>query len=54
MNGAATLVTLSSRVAGFSRAMSCVLYYGGADSCVAIAIASLSDVLDFLKDSPIQ
>ncbi len=30
------------------------VYYGGADSCVAIAIARLSDVLDFLKDSPIQ
>ncbi len=30
------------------------VYYGGADSCVAIASARLSDVLDFLKDSPIQ
>lgn len=28
------------------------LYYGGADSCVAVAIASLSDVLDFLKHCP--
>lgn len=28
------------------------LYYGGADSCVAVAIASLSDVLDFLKLCP--
>jgi len=28
------------------------LYYGGADSCVAVAIASLSDVLDFLKRCP--
>jgi predicted GH43/DUF377 family glycosyl hydrolase len=25
------------------------LYYGGADNCVAVAIASLSDVLDFLR-----
>lgn len=30
------------------------VYYGGADSCVAIAIASLSDVLSFLKESPIK
>jgi predicted GH43/DUF377 family glycosyl hydrolase len=30
------------------------VYYGGADSCVAIAIARLSDVLDFLRNSPIQ
>lgn len=30
------------------------IYYGGADSCVAVAIASLSDVLGFLKDCPIQ
>ncbi len=28
------------------------LYYGGADSCVAVAIATLSDVLDFLKHCP--
>jgi predicted GH43/DUF377 family glycosyl hydrolase len=28
------------------------LYYGGADSCVAVAMASLSDILDFLKHSP--
>lgn len=28
------------------------LYYGGADSCVALAIASLRDVLDFLKHCP--
>ena len=28
------------------------LYYGGADSCVAVAMASLSDVLDFLKHCP--
>ena len=28
------------------------LYYGGADSCVAVAIASLSDVLAFLKHCP--
>jgi len=30
------------------------VYYGGADSCVAIAIARLSDILDFLKESSIQ
>ncbi len=30
------------------------VYYGGADSCVAVAIASLSDVLDFLKESSTQ
>ena len=28
------------------------LYYGGADSCVAVAMASLSDVVDFLKHCP--
>jgi predicted GH43/DUF377 family glycosyl hydrolase len=28
------------------------LYYGGADSCVAVAIASLSDVLEFLDHCP--
>jgi predicted GH43/DUF377 family glycosyl hydrolase len=28
------------------------LYYGGADSCLAVAIASLSDVLDFLQHCP--
>jgi predicted GH43/DUF377 family glycosyl hydrolase len=28
------------------------LYYGGADSCVAVAIASLSNVLNFLKHCP--
>ncbi|MFA6222318.1 MAG: glycosidase [Desulfomonilaceae bacterium] len=30
------------------------VYYGGADSCVAIAIASLRDVLGFLKEGPLQ
>jgi predicted GH43/DUF377 family glycosyl hydrolase len=28
------------------------LYYGGADSCVALATAQLSDVLDYLKSCP--
>ena len=28
------------------------LYYGGADSCLAVAIASLSEVLEFLKHCP--
>ncbi len=28
------------------------IYYGGADSCVAVAMASLADVLDFLRHSP--
>jgi predicted GH43/DUF377 family glycosyl hydrolase len=28
------------------------LYYGGADSCLAVAIASLSEVLEFLKRCP--
>jgi predicted GH43/DUF377 family glycosyl hydrolase len=28
------------------------LYYGGADSCVAVAIASLSEVLEFLEHCP--
>ena len=28
------------------------IYYGGADSCIALAIAELSDVLDFLRKSP--
>jgi predicted GH43/DUF377 family glycosyl hydrolase len=30
------------------------VYYGGADSCVAIALARLSDVLSFLKESSTQ
>ena len=28
------------------------LYYGGADSCLAVAIASLRDILDFLQHCP--
>jgi len=28
------------------------MYYGGADSCIALATASLSDVLDYVRSSP--
>ena len=28
------------------------IYYGGADSCVALATAQLSDVLDYLRKCP--
>ena len=28
------------------------LYYGGADTCLAMATASLSDILDYLRDCP--
>src|SRR3972149_3498117 len=30
------------------------LYYGGADSCVALATAQLSDVLDYLRKCPVH
>ena len=29
-----------------------LIYYGGADSCVAVASASLSQALSFIRDSP--
>ena len=28
------------------------MYYGGADSCLALATASLSDVLEYLRSCP--
>ncbi len=28
------------------------MYYGGADSCLALATAQVSDLLDYLRDCP--
>jgi predicted GH43/DUF377 family glycosyl hydrolase len=28
------------------------IYYGGADTCLALATAQLSDLLDYLRDCP--
>jgi predicted GH43/DUF377 family glycosyl hydrolase len=28
------------------------IYYGGADTCIALATAQLSDLLDYLRDCP--
>jgi hypothetical protein len=29
------------------------MYYGGADSCIALATANLADLLDYIKECPV-
>ena len=50
----ATSTRSSSRAAGSSRMVEVRIYYGGADTCIALATANVAELIDWLKITAAQ